>query len=91
MKQTSEWDKRGLISEALAMEGLSLEENRSIFFDWAFGLPEPERAAEAAQNLLDLHRNEENAKHPIIALLQDAVSAPPRDRRSRRGRRTADQ
>ena len=86
MKQTSEWDRRGLIADALAMEGLSVEENRSIFFDWAFGLDQPERAREAAAALLTLHRTDANADHPMIRLLEEAT-AEPTGRRGRSGRR----
>ena len=86
MKNTSTWDRRGLIADALAMEGLSVEENRAIFFDWAFGLDEPDRAGEASQALLALHRTEDNADHAMIALLEDAAngSALPRGRTGRR-------
>jgi len=86
MKQTSLWDTRGLIADALAMEGLSVEENRAIFFDWAFGLAEPERAAEAARDLLTLHRTAENADHAMIALLEDAANGAAAGR-GRTGRR----
>ena len=86
MKQTSRWDTRGLVADALAMEGLSVEENRAIFFDWAFGLAEPESAAEAARDLLALHRTEANADHAMIALLEQAAggAAPQRGRTGRR-------
>ncbi len=88
MKRTSRWDTRGLIADALAMEGLSVEENRAIFFDWAFGLAEPERAAEASRDLLALHRTPDNADHAIIALLEDAANgaAAARGRTGRRRR-----
>lgn len=88
MKQTSEWDRRGLIADALSMEGLTVEENRSIFFDWAFGLDQPEAAREAATALLALHRTAENANHPMIALLEEAI-AQPLHREGRTGRRRA--
>ena len=86
MKNTSPFDPRGLIADALVMEGLSVEENRAIFFDWAFGLAEPEQATEAAQALLTLHRTPENADHAMIALLEDAArgSAVARGRTGRR-------
>lgn len=90
MKNTSKWDKRGLISEALAMEGLTAYEYRSIFFDWAFGLENPESAGEAAKELLALHKTDDNADHEIIRLLEDAVKTPKHDgRRKGRARRTA--
>ena len=86
MKNTSPWDTRGLIADALAMEGLSVEENRAIFFDWAFGLDEPELAGKASRALLALHRTDGNADHAMIALLEDAAngSALPRGRTGRR-------
>ncbi len=86
MKNTSRWDTRGLIADALALPDLAVEEHRAIFFDWAFGLDEPERAAEAARELLALHRTDENAGHTIIALLENAAngSALPRGRTGRR-------
>ena len=88
MKQTSRWDTRGLVADALVMEGLSVEENRAIFFDWAFGLAEPEQAAQASRDLLALHRTPKNADHPMISLLEDAANgAAPR--RGRTGRRRA--
>jgi len=91
VKSTSRWDTRGLIADALSMEGLSVEENRAIFFDWAFGLKEPEQAAEAARDLLELHRTPENADHAMIALLKDAANgaAPSRGRTGRRRRGNA--
>ena len=86
MKQTSRWDTRGLIADALIMEGLSVEENRAIFFDWAFGLAEPDRAAEASRELLALHRTAENADHAMIALLEEAANGAAQHR-GRTGRR----
>lgn len=69
-------DPRNLIGDALIMEGLSVEENRSIFFDWAFGLKNPETAAEAASALLAVYRTDETASHPMIALLEQAAKGP---------------
>ncbi len=91
MKQTSLWDTRGLIADALSMEGLSVEENRAIFFDWAFGLAEPERAAEASRALLDLHRTAQNADHAMIALLEDAANGAAAERGRTGRRRKTDQ
>ncbi len=88
MKQTSEWDHRGLIADALVMENLYVEEHRSIFFDWAFGLKEPEHSAEAAAALLAIHRTDENADHPMIKLLEDAAKGAAKQR-GRTGRRRA--
>ena len=79
-------DPRNLIGDALAMEGLSVEEHRSIFFDWAFGLKEPESAAASAAALAAIYRTEATADHPMIALLEQAArgAAPARGRTGRR-------
>ncbi len=69
-------DPRNLIGDALVMEGLTVEENRSIFFDWAFGLKQPETAAESAQSLLGIYRTPETADHPMILLLEQAAKGP---------------
>jgi len=79
-------DPRNLIGDALSMEGLTVEENRSIFFDWAFGLKNPETAAVAAQALLAVYRTGDTADHPMIALLEQAAAGPAQ-RRGRTNRR----
>lgn len=81
-------DPRNLIGDALVMEGLTVEENRSIFFDWAFGLKQPEEAAESARALLAIHRTEERADHPMIRLLEQAAHSPAAAQGRRRRRRT---
>jgi len=83
-------DPRNLIGDALIMEGLSIEENRSIFFDWAFGLKQPEEAPAAAKALLELYRSEKTANHPMIALLEQASGGPAQSRGRTRRRRGAD-
>jgi len=75
-------DPRNLIGDALIMEGLTVEENRSIFFDWAFGLKQPEAAPASALALLAIYRNDATAEHPMIRLLEQAASGPA----SKRGR-----
>jgi hypothetical protein len=81
-------DPRNLIGDALAMEGLSVEENRSIFFDWAFGLKNPESASMAANALLAIYRDETTTGHPMIRLLEQAAGGPATGR-GRTGRRRA--
>lgn len=77
------YDPRNLIGDALALDGLAIEEYRAIFFDWAFGLKDVD-AAEAAQALLDLHAPQDG--HPIHDLLTAALAGPAA-RRGRAGRR----
>ena len=79
-------DPRNLIGDALGMEGLSVEQHRSIFLDWAFGLERPEDAPAMAADLLARWRDEAPEGHPMIALLEEAAAGPA-TRRGRTGRR----
>lgn len=76
-------DPRALVAEAYRMEGLSVEDARSIFFDWALGLPAGADAAAAARRLMAHHRGPD--AHPMTGLLRDAAerSATPARRRGR--------
>jgi hypothetical protein len=82
-------DPRNLIGDALIMEGLTVEENRSIFFDWAFGLKQPETAPASARALLDVYRTEETAAHPMVLLLEQAANGPATKRGRTNRRREA--
>lgn len=82
-------DPRNLIGDALVMEGLTVEENRSIFFDWAFGLKEPETAPQAARALLEIYRTEDTVAHPMIQLLDQAAKGPAQKRGRTNRRREA--
>ncbi|MEM0921810.1 MAG: hypothetical protein AAGI13_02120 [Pseudomonadota bacterium] len=76
-------DPRDLIGESLRIEGIGVEDCRSIFFDWALGLEEGIDPAIAAQSLLDAH--DPPGDHPMTDLLREAVTrtATPRRRRRR--------
>ncbi|MEM7505990.1 MAG: hypothetical protein AAF415_04535 [Pseudomonadota bacterium] len=85
VKETShEMDPSGLIGDSYSIEGIGAEDCRSIFFDWALGLPSGQDAAEAARLLLDHHQPPE--EHPMTDLLRDAMTSTSRPRR-RGGRR----
>ncbi|SDI22604.1 hypothetical protein [Alloyangia pacifica] len=78
-------DPKALIAEAYRIEGISLEECRSIFLDWALSLPEgtDEQAALAA--LLARHGV---SGHPMTRVMSDGRSpAAPRRRGGRAARR----
>ena len=79
-------DPRGLIREAYRIEGIGAADCRSIFLDWALGLPAGEDAAAAAAALL-AHHAAEPTEHPMTRILDEAAhrSATPR----RTGRRRA--
>lgn len=79
-------DPRALIAEAFRIEGLAVGDARSIFFDWALGLPAGQDAAAAAARLLVLHAGQP-AAHPMTALLREAAAAAGGGDRPRRRRR----
>ncbi|MEM9147571.1 MAG: hypothetical protein AAGC57_15395 [Pseudomonadota bacterium] len=80
-------DPRALVAEAYRIEGLSTEDARSIFFDWALGLPEGSDAGAAAARLIAHHAGP--VDHPMTALLRETADRPPTTAR-RRGRHRRD-
>ena len=78
-------DPRGLIHEAYAIDGIGLEECRSIFFDWAIGLDSGLDTVAAAERLhAELAAG--NPDHPMSRILTEAAAAEARPgRRRRRG------
>lgn len=85
-------DPRGLIREAYRIEGITTEECRSIFFDWAMGRKEGEGDPVAAAALLD-HYGGTAPEHPMTAVLAEIARAPlsaPRRGRRRLSRREAE-
>ncbi len=85
MKGT-EKDPRGLIQEAFRIEGITAEECRSIFLDWALGVPVGEDSKEWARDLLAQHAGEP-MDHPMTQTLRAALDDQSAPRR--RGGRSA--
>ena len=79
-------DPRGLIQEAFRIHGITPEACRTIFLDWALGLPEDANAREEITRLLAIHVQEED-DHPMKHVLREGLlepkAAPRRRRRSR--------
>jgi hypothetical protein len=69
------YDRRGLIAESYRIAGIGAGDCRSIFLDWALGLPAGVSPAEAAAALLAHHRPP--AAHPMTSLLREAADTPP--------------
>ncbi len=78
-------DPRGLILEAYRME-IGPKDCRTIFFDWALGLPGPAGEAEIAALLA--HYGPGHPDHPMTAVLREGLerAAAPQGRRGGRRR-----
>lgn len=77
-------DPRGLIREAYRIEGVTEPDCRSIFFDWALGLPDGV-AAETLIGALLARYGAGAPDHPMTKVLREGMDAPRE--RPRRGRR----
>lgn len=84
----SEIDPRGLIAEAYRIEGIGLPECRSIFLDWAIGLPADTEAAVLVPALL-AHCGSSAPDHPMTRVLREGLGTarPPARRGGYKARR----
>lgn len=69
------YDPKGLIREAYRINGISAPECRTIFLDWALGVPSGTDPRDAVAALLTLYADEP-ADHPMTLTLKDALAAP---------------
>ena len=83
MSDVEAHDPRNLIGEAYRIEGIGAADCRSIFLDWALGLPAGVAPAEAAAALLAQHAPP--ADHPMTALLAEAAAGERHQGRRRGG------
>ncbi len=85
MKGDISADPTGLIFESFRIEGVSERDCRTIFFDWALGVP---AGADIAALVRELHAHYANRypNHPMVAVLAEGISAPVKPAK-RRGRR----
>ncbi|SFS08484.1 hypothetical protein SAMN05444714_1024 [Yoonia litorea] len=81
-------DPRGLIREAFRMDGIREAECRSIFLDWALGLPMAVDNHAAIRSLIATYQGTVPADHPMLQVLTAALEgeATPRRRGGRRAR-----
>jgi hypothetical protein len=77
-------DPKGLIRESYAIDGITMDECRSILIDWALSLPLAADTKVATQRLLD-HHGLGQGDHPMTQLLTDALTQAIRP--TRRGGR----
>jgi hypothetical protein len=83
---TQAHDPKGLIRESYRIDGITAEECRSIFLDWALSVPVGSDTRALVQTLLSLYA-EHPADHPMTQTLTAALSAAEKPRR--RGGRAA--
>ena len=87
MKKGNENDPKGLISEAYEIEGITLGECRSIFLDWALGVPIEKETQAVIKEVLSIYEVGA-AKHPMTKTLREGLKtlASPRRRGGWRSR-----
>lgn len=73
-------DARGLIRESYRIDGIGAAECRSIFLDWALGLPDGADPEEARAGVL-AHYEPEFPDHPMTEVLREGLGQPGRPRR----------
>jgi hypothetical protein len=80
-------DPKGLIRESFAMDGITMDECRSILIDWALSLPLGADTVAATQQLLEYHAAGQG-DHPMTQLLTLALTqaSSPMRRGGRAGR-----
>ncbi|QFS82661.1 hypothetical protein FIU97_07605 [Roseivivax sp. THAF40] len=67
---TPNYDPKGLIREAYRIEGIDEADCRTIFLDWALGLPLEIDNATAIREMLAQHGTD---GHPMTAVLQEGL------------------
>lgn len=79
-------DARGLIHESFRIDGITEKDCRTIFLDWALGLPEGTDPLDAIAKAL-AHYRPQYPGHPMIAVLEEGLERPLGGGRRRGGRR----
>ena len=87
MAMTDERDPKGLIRDSFRIVGITAPECRSIFLDWALGLPAG-ADLEAARSALLSRYVDVAPDHPMTSVLREGLgtAAQPRRRGGWRGR-----
>ncbi len=82
-------DPKGLIRESYRIEGITEAECRSIFLDWAIGVPVGVEAREMVTALLERY-GAANPDHPMTEVLKGGLGTADRPMRrgGARGRRS---
>lgn len=85
---TDIYDPKGLMREAFRIEGIAAPECRSIFLDWALGVPAGKDTQFEVRALIAFYAPDVAADHPMMDTLNAALqnAGPPRRRGGRSGR-----
>ena len=82
-------DPRGLIFEAYRIDGITDEDCRSIFFDWALGLDSALNLNDELTTLYNIYA-ENRPTHPMSIILKEGLSNfNGKESKSRRRKRRA--
>lgn len=81
-----EADPKGLVRESYRIEGITADQCRSVFVDWALSLPVNAPMHEAIRALIAEYAMPE-PDHPMSAVLKDGLAMPETPKR--RGGRAA--
>lgn len=79
MTKRDDIDPKGLMEDAYAIEGITPEECRSIFLDWALSVPGGVDTQALIGTLLARHG--EAAEHPMTQVLRDGLESAGKPRR----------
>ena len=81
-------DPKALIRESFNIEGINIEECRSIFLDWALSLPNDVDAKKIIPLLIEKYNDKKD--HPMLLTLREGLitTVSPTRRGGRRGRLT---
>ncbi|MCD1627912.1 MAG: hypothetical protein ACU0B7_03795 [Paracoccaceae bacterium] len=72
MKKGHTDDPKGLIFEAYRIDGITTEECRTIFLDWALSLPDGSDSRKALEDLL-AHHAPQAPDHPMTAVMREGL------------------
>jgi hypothetical protein len=87
MRKGDATDPKGLIAESYNIDGITYEECRSIFLDWALALPVDADSRLLIEELMVRHSVED---HPMTQVLSEGLAAhkAPKRRGGWKGRRS---
>lgn len=69
------YDPKGLINDSFRIEGITIQECRSIFVDWALSLGADVDVAQALKVLSEFY-GRETQEHPMLEVLKEGRSEP---------------